>query len=298
MGNAAQKFNFKPKNGIKYLTVNKLIPDETDWPSHIKAIVHFLKQTTALDKTCIGQFLGVDSKISKDCLYEFIDQYDLRGMDFVHSLKLVLQGFRLPGEGQIVDRIMEKFGEKFCEDNPDSCDGGAQEGMSSECVFLLSYATMMMQTSLHNPNAMKAVPMTVVAFGKMIKGINSGENLNEVFIQKIYDEVEQNPFTLNEDEDARIRQETAAATSFQRKRELFAKEGTGLVARGLTQIASKGNNTFISVDDCKAIRPLFENIWTANLATFSVVLEQTTDKNIAAMCIEGFAHSIKICGYY
>ena len=130
-------------------------------------------------------------------------------MDFVHALKLVLQGFRLPGEGQIVDRIMEKFGEKFCNDNPDSCDGGVQEGMSSECVFLLSYATMMMQTSLHNPNAQKSVPMTVEAFGKMIKGINSGENLNQEFIQKIYDEVEQNPFTLNEDEDARIRQETA-----------------------------------------------------------------------------------------
>jgi len=43
---------------------------------------------------------------------------------------------------------------------------------------------------------------------------------------------------------------------------------------------------------------LFENIWPANLSTFSVVLEKTNDQNTAALCIEGFAHSIKICGYF
>ena len=111
-----------------------------------------------------------------------------------------------------MDRIMEKFGEKFTNDNPDGTDG-CQGEMSAECVYLLSYATMMMQTSHHNPNAAKS-RMTVEGFAKMIKGINSGENLEQEFIQKIYDEVESNPFTLNEDEDLRMKQETAAATSF------------------------------------------------------------------------------------
>ena len=213
MSHAAQKFNFKHKNGIKFLTVNKLIPDpDTDYDNHIKAIVDFLKTTPTLDKTIIGEFLGVDQKLNKDVLTEFIFQFELKGVDFVTALKTVLQGFRLPGEGQIVDRIMEKFGEKFVSDNPNGTDG-CQGEMSPECVYLLSYATMMMQTSLHNPNAAKS-RMTVEGFAKMIKGINSGENLEQEFIQKIYDEVESNPFTLNEDEDLRMKQETAAATSF------------------------------------------------------------------------------------
>ena len=88
--------------------------------------------------------------------------------------------------------------------------------MSAECVFLLSYATMMLQTSLHNPNAVKS-RMTLDDFAKMVKGINSQKNLEPEFIQKIYDTVEREPFTLNEDEDARMRQETASATSYQRK---------------------------------------------------------------------------------
>ena len=104
----------------------------------------------------------------------------MKGKDFVVSLRTVLLGFRLPGEGQVVDRVMEIFGNKFVSDNPsgsDSCQGP----MSAECVFLLSYATMMMQTSLHNPNAVKS-RMTLEDFGKMVKGINSGQNLEQAFI--------------------------------------------------------------------------------------------------------------------
>ena len=118
-GKAAVKFNFKWKNGVKYMTQQKLIPDpDQDYAEHVKGIVMFLKTTPSLDKTTIGEFLGVDAKLNKDCLKEFIGQYDLRGRPFVESLRTVLLGFRLPGEGQIVDRVMEIFGEKFVHDNP------------------------------------------------------------------------------------------------------------------------------------------------------------------------------------
>lgn len=88
--------------------------------------------------------------------------------------------------------------------------------MTAECVYLLSYATMMMQTSLHNPNAVKS-RMTLIDFEKMIKGINAGQNLESEFVKKIYETVEREPFTLNEDDDARFKQEAANATTFKRK---------------------------------------------------------------------------------
>jgi len=120
---AAQKFNFKWKNGVKYLRENSLIPDAVeDWKGHVKGIVTFLKTTNNLDKTTIGEFLGVDGELNKACLTEFIFQYDLRNKPFVESLRTVLLGFRLPGEGQIVDRMMECFGEKFVSDNPKGSD--------------------------------------------------------------------------------------------------------------------------------------------------------------------------------
>ena len=83
---------------------------------------------------------------------------------------------------------------------------------------------MMMQTSLHNPNAVKS-RMTLADFSKMIKGINSGANLTPECGQKIYETVEREPFSLNEDDDARAKADAATATTYKRKQELFQKEG-------------------------------------------------------------------------
>ena len=65
----------------------------------MKAIVSFLKTTPVLDKTKIGEYLGIDADLNKDTLKEFIFQYDLKNKPFVESLRTVLLGFRLPGEG-------------------------------------------------------------------------------------------------------------------------------------------------------------------------------------------------------
>jgi len=90
---------------------------------------------------------------------------------------------------------------------------------------------MMMQTSLHNPNAVKS-RMTLTDFEKMIKGINAGQNLEAPFVKKIYETVEREPFTLNEDDDARFKQEAANATTSKRKQQLFEKESQSILERG------------------------------------------------------------------
>lgn len=90
MGKAALKFNFKPKNGIAHLVSFKIIASEENFQQHVRDIVKFLKTTPALDKTMIGVFLGTDKDLEKACLQEFIDQFDLRGIEYVQSLKTIL----------------------------------------------------------------------------------------------------------------------------------------------------------------------------------------------------------------
>lgn len=114
---------------------------------------------------------------------------------------------------------MEKFGNKFIEDNPLGTDG-CQGPMTAECVYVLGYATMMLQTSLHNPNAIKT-RMILEDFIKQLKGVNGGHNLEQEFIKKIYETVEREPFSLNEDDDARFKAEAVNATTYKKKQELF-----------------------------------------------------------------------------
>lgn len=78
--------------------------------------------------------------------------------------------------------------------------------------------------------------MTQEDFLKITKGINSGKDLEESFIRNIYETIEREPFTLAEDDDARMKQEAALATSFKRKQDLFVKEGQGYVKRGAALI--------------------------------------------------------------
>lgn len=51
-------------------------------------------------------------------MYAYIDQIDFSGMEFVQALRLMLSKFRLPGEAQKIDRLMEKFAGRYCENNP------------------------------------------------------------------------------------------------------------------------------------------------------------------------------------
>lgn len=147
MNKAASKFNMKPKNGIKYLTDKGYLVKEPK-EEMLKGICKFLKETPALSATSIGQFLGEDKELNKDVLSYYIDELDFTSKEvtFVDALKSMLTGFRIPGEGQQIDRFMEKFGEKLARDRPE--DFGNVEG-----VYLLAYATLMLQTSVHNPQA-------------------------------------------------------------------------------------------------------------------------------------------------
>lgn len=225
MAKAAGKFNLKPKNGIKYLVDKGFLPKEP-MEEQVKGITKFLKETPALSTTTIGQFMGEDKELNKNVLSQYIDEMDFTNKDtgFAGCMKMFLMGFRIPGEGQIIDRYMEKFGEKLARDRP-------EEYGNTEGVYLLAYATLMLQTSVHNPQAHK-MKMSLQDFRKITMGVKLNEDPTFVFddfLEDVYNTVLRDPFTLEEDEDARMKIEAASSTN---KKLLFDKEREGILRRG------------------------------------------------------------------
>ena len=55
-----------------------------------------------------------------------------------------LNGFRLPGEAQKIDRLMEKFAERFVNCNPEAFK-------SADVAYVLAYSVIMLNTDAHNP---------------------------------------------------------------------------------------------------------------------------------------------------
>lgn len=105
-------FNRKPKKGVKYLQEQKLLSE------NLLEIADWLINDDRLDKTAIGDFLGDNDDFSKAVMYSYVDLLDFKDKDLVLALRQFLEGFRLPGEAQKIDRLMEKFASRYCECNP------------------------------------------------------------------------------------------------------------------------------------------------------------------------------------
>ena len=69
-------------------------------------------------QTAIGEVLGESDTSCKEIMYAYVDYLDFNGLHFVSALRLLLSKFRLPGEAQKIDRIMEKFASRYCATNP------------------------------------------------------------------------------------------------------------------------------------------------------------------------------------
>jgi brefeldin A-inhibited guanine nucleotide-exchange protein len=107
-----------------------------------------------------------------------------------------LSGFRLPGEAQKIDRMMEKFAERYYIKNTSKFD-------NSDAVFTLGFSIILLNTDLHNPNIDPEKKMKKSDFIRNNKGINGGGNFDIEFQHRIFDRIAQNPISLREDDKAR-----------------------------------------------------------------------------------------------
>ncbi len=57
------------------------------------------------------------------------------------------------GEAQKIERIMEKFAERYCRDNPG-------QFRTADGAYVLSFALIMLNTDAHNPQADKKLSQT------------------------------------------------------------------------------------------------------------------------------------------
>lgn len=76
-------------------------------------------------------------------LFAFVDMLPLAGLNIVDAMRLWLQGFRLPGEAQIIDRMVEKFAEHYFSENPDLFS-------HADVAYTLAFSIIMLNTDAHS----------------------------------------------------------------------------------------------------------------------------------------------------
>ncbi|CAN1308267.1 Brefeldin A-inhibited guanine nucleotide-exchange protein 2 [Linum perenne] len=175
-------FNRKPKKGIEFLiNANKVgnSPEE---------IAVFLRNASGLNKTLIGDYLGEREDLSLKVMHAYVNSFEFQGMEFDEAIRSFLKGFRLPGEAQKIDRIMEKFAERYCKCNP-------KVFISADTAYVLAYSVILLNTDAHNP--MVKNKMSADDFIRNNRGIDDGKDVPEEYLRSLYERISTNEIKMD-----------------------------------------------------------------------------------------------------
>ncbi|XP_037417802.1 ARF guanine-nucleotide exchange factor GNL2-like [Triticum dicoccoides] len=181
---AANHYNRDEKKGVEFLKLCHLVPT----PPDAKSMAYFLRYSPGLDKVKIGEFLGDPDEFNLKVLKEFTDTFDFTGSILDTALRTYLETFRLPGESQKIQRVLEHFSERFYEQQ-------TQEVFATkDAAFILCYSVIMLNTDLHNPQVKKK--MSEDDFIRNNRAINSGKDLPREYLSELFHSIAVNAITM------------------------------------------------------------------------------------------------------
>lgn len=281
-------FNRKPKKGVIFLQEKGLLgPTPTD-------IAKWLHEDERLDKTIIGDYLGENEEHSRNVMCAYIDAMNFTNMEVVSALRFFLEGFRLPGEAQKIDRLMEKFASRYCECNPNN-----QLFQSADTVYVLAFSIIMLTTDLHSPQVKNK--MTKEQYIKLNQGISDSKDLPEEYLSQIYDEIAGHEIKMK---NTVVNKPGKQIIVNEKKRKFLwnmEMESISTTAKNLMESVSHVKSPFTSAKHLEHVRPMFKMAWTPFLAAFSVGLQDCDDPEIASLCLDGnfqdFFYELRFSNY-
>ncbi|CAI4043852.1 Arf family guanine nucleotide exchange factor GEA1 SKDI_10G2340 [Saccharomyces kudriavzevii IFO 1802] len=186
-----ETFNEKAKKGVPMLVEKGFIESDSN-----RDVASFLFLNNGrLNKKTIGLLLCDPKKTA--LLKEFIDLFDFKSLRVDEAIRILLTKFRLPGESQQIERIIEAFSARYSADqnnkavelaDKENGKGDPDETMpvqpDADSVFVLSYSIIMLNTDFHNPQVKEH--MSFDDYSKNLRGCYNGKDFPRWYLQKIY----------------------------------------------------------------------------------------------------------------
>jgi len=278
------RFNSKPTKGVIFLQNNQMIGASP------MDVAKFLQTESRLDPTMVGEFLGENETFNKEVMYAYVDSLNFTDKDFVSSIRLFLEGFRIPGEAQKIDRLMEKFASRYLDCNPHGTVFA-----SADAAYVLAYSIIMLTTDQHSAQVKRK--MTSDDYIKMNRGINDSKDLPREYLEGIYSQIKEKGISLKDERNTVSKQNATSIikgskSAAQRMREMQEMADN---AKVLMEAASKIHSEFISAEHLEHVRPMFKKYWNQFMVAFSIAFhDKFEDKESTLMCLKGFQYSIRI----
>ncbi|KAL6580183.1 Brefeldin A-inhibited guanine nucleotide-exchange protein 5 [Orobanche minor] len=280
-----------PGKGIQHLISSGLV-EKTP-----AAVAQFLRNTPNLDKAMLGDYLGQHEEFPLAVMHAYVEYMNFSGMKFDIAIREFLRGFRLPGEAQKIDRIMEKF----AEHNPDLFK-------NADTAYVLAYAVIMLNTDAHNP--MVWPKMSKSDFVRMNTMNNAEESASQELLEELYDSIVK--------EEIKMKDESAGV--LKNSKQKMEVEDKGLInilnlaiPKMSSSTGSKPENdavlkqiqdiiknhggkrgVFYTSQRIELVQLMVEAVGWPLLATFAVTMGEIDNKPRISLCMEGFKEGIHI----
>jgi brefeldin A-inhibited guanine nucleotide-exchange protein len=146
-----------------------------------------------LSLTNVGQLIGDIDEFAGQIRKHYIGQMNFYKLPLDEAMRVMLKNFTLPGESQVVERIIDTFGVTYFEQNKEDTPY-----VNSDAVYSFSYLLMMLQSNLHNPQVIEK--MTLLQFSKLSKGMNGSPDAEFApdFLETVYNSIQRKPLGVHE----------------------------------------------------------------------------------------------------
>lgn len=151
----------------------------------------FLRDSSSrLSPGAIGELLGSPDAESMAIMRAYVHGFDFTSLTIDDALRVFLGGFKLPGEAQKIDRLMEAFAARFCACNHDVFP-------STDAAYILAFAIVMLNTDAHNPLTDAALKMSEQDFVIMATAAEATNELDADAVAGIYARVVANEIKMH-----------------------------------------------------------------------------------------------------
>lgn len=261
----ATKFNESPKAGLAFLASQGII-DNIENPA---SIAKFVRGTTRVDKKVLGEYLA--KKDNGPILKAYMDSFDFENQRVDEALRQLLYSFRLPGESQLIERIVDEFAEQYCrKTEPEAV-------ADKDSCFTLTYAIIMLNVDQHSPKVKSQQRMALQDFTKNLRGVNGGKDFPPEYLEDIFEAIRSEEIILPEEHNTQNAYDHAW-------KELLVK------VQSATDIAPVASNAFDS--------EMFAATWRPIVATLTYVFLSASDDTVFSRVVTGFDHCARIAAQY
>ena len=264
---AGYHFNRDEKKGLEYLKLSKLSPD----PPDPKAFAFFFRYTPGLDKNMLGDYLGDPDEFHLQVLKEFTLTFEFSGISLDHALRTYLKTFRLPGEAQKIERVLEAFSDRFYDQQTSDIFA------SKDAVHVFCYSLIMLNTDQHNPQVKKK--MTEEEFIRNNRGINGGKDLPKEYLSELFNSISNNAIAISGQSGQSV--------------EMNPSRWIELMNRSRIVQPYKLSN----FDDRRLGRDMFASIAGPSVATLCAFFEHADEEELLHECVEGLFSIARIAQY-